>query len=72
MQPIVDALNALSGPNAFKYVVYTENHDKDDASGGGGRLPTSFIRAIRCWESKKRSDAGRGRGDDSAGDPDDL
>jgi 1,4-alpha-glucan branching enzyme len=56
MQPIVDALNALSGPNAFKYVVYTENHDKDDASGGGGRLPDLIHPGQSdSWESKKRS-----------------
>jgi 1,4-alpha-glucan branching enzyme len=56
MQPIVDALNALSGPNAFKYVVYTENHDKDDPSGGGGRLPDLIHPGqSNSWESKKRS-----------------
>ncbi len=56
MQPIVDALNALSGPNAFKYVVYTENHDKDDASQGGGRLPDLIHPGQSdSWESKKRS-----------------
>jgi len=56
MQPIVDALNALSGPNAFKYVVYTENHDKDDATQGGGRLPDLIHPGqANSWESKKRS-----------------
>lgn len=56
MQPIVDALNQLSGPNAFKYVVYTENHDKDDASQGGGRLPDLIHPGqADSWESKKRS-----------------
>ena len=56
MQPIVDALNALSGPNAFKYVVYTENHDKDDATQGGGRLPDLIHPGQSdSWESKKRS-----------------
>lgn len=56
LQPIIEALNALSGPNAFKYVVYTENHDKDDAAQGGGRLP-ELIDPGRpdSWESKKRS-----------------
>jgi 1,4-alpha-glucan branching enzyme len=56
MQPIVDALNGLSGPNAFKYVVYTENHDKDDATQGGGRLPDLIHPGqSSSWESKKRS-----------------
>lgn len=57
MQPIVDALNGLSGPNAFKYVVYSENHDKDDASqGSGGRLPDLIYPGKSdSWESKKRS-----------------
>ncbi|HEX5282951.1 MAG TPA: alpha-amylase family glycosyl hydrolase [Bryocella sp.] len=57
MQPIVNALNALSGPNAFKYVVYTENHDKDDpGSYLGGRLPELIHPGQSdSWESKKRS-----------------
>ncbi len=57
MQPIIDALNGLSGPNAFKYVViYSENHDKDDASQGGGRLPDLIHPGqSNSWESKKRS-----------------
>lgn len=50
------SLNALSGPNAFKCVVYTENHDKDDPSGGGGRLPDLIHPGQSdSWESKKRS-----------------
>lgn len=57
MQPIVNALNSLSGPNAFKYVVYTENHDKDDpANWDGGRLPDLIHPGQSdSWESKKRS-----------------
>ncbi|HEV2576724.1 MAG TPA: alpha-amylase family glycosyl hydrolase [Acidobacteriaceae bacterium] len=57
MQPIVDALNALSGANAFKYVVYTENHDRDDpGSYLGGRLPDLIHPGqSNSWESKKRS-----------------
>jgi len=56
MQPVIDALNELSGPNAFKYVVYTENHDKADAAQGGGRLPDLIHPGqSSSWESKKRS-----------------
>ncbi len=56
MQPVVDALNGLSGSNAFRYVVYSENHDKDDASQGGGRLPDLIHPGQSdSWESKKRS-----------------
>ena len=57
MQPIVDALNALSGPTAFKYVVYTENHDKDDPTNPIlGRLPDLIHPGQSdSWESKKRS-----------------
>ncbi len=47
---------ALSGGAAFKSVIYSENHDRDDPGQGGGRVPDMIYPGQSdSWAAKKRS-----------------
>ncbi len=51
-----DQIAAISGAGAFRSVIYTENHDRDDPGQGGGRVPDRISPgASDSWAAKKRS-----------------
>lgn len=51
-----DAIAATSGAGAFRSVIYSENHDRDDPGQGGGRVPDLINPgASDSWVAKKRS-----------------
>jgi 1,4-alpha-glucan branching enzyme len=57
MGDLASALSSLGGPNAFRSIVYSENHDKaDPTQGGGGRLPAIIGNGqADSWNAKKQS-----------------
>lgn len=58
-RPIQDVgreIMALNGAAAFKTVIYSEDHDRDDPGQGGGRVPDMISPgASDSWAAKKRS-----------------
>ncbi len=50
------AIAKISGAGAFRSILYSENHDRDDPGQGGGRIPDLIAPgASDSWASKKRS-----------------
>lgn len=49
-------INAISGAAAFKTVIYSENHDRNDPGQGGGRINQMISPGSSdSWAAKKRS-----------------
>jgi 1,4-alpha-glucan branching enzyme len=56
VQEIGREIAAMSGDAAFKTVIYSENHDRDDPGQGGGRVNDMISPgASDSWPAKKRS-----------------